>query len=214
MMTPTFWVIGNATGCTLADLKVTGYTGNSVGKFRLRLLDEGGHYVDNKTYYWVHNSTKCGWYGNAGGTSAIDASKIGINAGRGVWCEVAADGYKLQSSGQVNESLVVYPANNGYTAMGNCTPVDLTLADFSVTGYTGNSVGKFRLRLLDEGGHYVDNKTYYWVHNSTKCGWYGNAGGTSAVDASKIAISAGRGLWCEVAADGYQLNIPAPVLSK
>ena len=212
MMSPTFLGVGNAEGCTLDDLTVTGNTGDTKGAFRLRLLDNTGSY--STTYYW-HNTAagKFGWYRNAAGSTKVDGSTVPIAAGRGVWCECATENMKLQPAGQVNESLVVFDCNSGYTAAGNCTPVDLTLEDLSVTGNVGDTKGVFRLRLLDNTGAY--STTYYW-HNTAagKLGWYRNAAGSTKVDGTTVPITAGRGLWCECAATGYKLNIPAPKLSK
>jgi len=137
MMAPTFLGVGNETGCKLSDLTVAGYTGMSAGNFMLKLPTSTG--TAEGTYYWVDipAASKKGWFLNKQGTSAIPggAESVEIKAGRAAWCQ--GKGLKLVPAGAVNQSLVQFQSNSGataMTAMGNCTPVDLTLDKLTVRG--------------------------------------------------------------------------------
>ena len=217
MMCPNFLGVGNETGCKLSDLAVTGYSGNSAGAFVLKPLTATGT-AESGPYYWVDIpvQNKKGWFLNMAGTSQIPggAESVSIIAGRGLWCQ--GKGLKLVPAGEVNESLVAFTSNSGtgYTAMGNCTPVDLTLDKLTVSGYTGNSAGAFVLKLLSPTGT-AESGPYYWVDipAQSKCGWFLNMAGTSQIPggASSVTITAGRGFWCQ--GKGLTLNIPAPVLN-
>ena len=99
-------------------------------------------------------------------------------------------------------------------------PVDMTLDQFYVTGYSapvwddddeeykGGCPGSFVLRLLTATGQYEG--VYYWVDDGDHAaGWYRNAGGADiSGGASSVTIPAGRGVW--ISGKGYTFNVPAP----
>ena len=238
MATATFLNVGDTKNFTLADLSVKGYvlpqfdekgklvkgTGTK-GDFCLRLLDSTGDY--EAQYYWVdyQKDVTAGWFLDKLGTSPISggAASVTIKAGRGLW--ITGKGFKLVPSGAVNQKLVQFETNGGTvnTAIGNCMPVDMTLDQFFVDGYTlpqfdekGKLVkgtgtkGDFCLRLLDSTGDY--EAQYYWVdyQKGVTAGWFKDKLGTTPIEggAASVTITAGRGLWCT--GKGYNLNIPAP----
>ena len=110
-------------------------------------------------------------------------------------------------------------ASTGATAMGNPFPVDLTLDNLTVTGYSapvydenrdrwsGGTKGQFNLQFLTNQGK--TEVTYRWYDDGTKLGWY-DSKGTTKIDGSKVDIPAGKGHWCQ--GNGLTLNIPAPEL--
>lgn len=98
MMAPTFLTVGSETGCTLADLTVTGYDaptwndedeeyegGCAGGEFILSLLNPNGSYAAR--YYWIDNGdVGPGWFSSAlGATISGGASSVSIPAGQGLW---------------------------------------------------------------------------------------------------------------------------------
>ena len=208
MLAPTFLGVGNTEGCTLKDLRVTGYEGECKGKFVLQLLTSTGG--DDGTYYWVDKSGKtAGWYASALG-SAIPGGPESINiaAGRGMWCKGV--GMKLVPAGEVCKALTEFDTNeSGFTATGNSSPVDITLDKLTVTGYEGECKGKFVLQLLTSTGG--DDGTYYWVDKSGKtAGWYASALGSAIPGGPEsVTITAGRGLWCKGV--GMTLKIPSAI---
>ena len=98
MLAPTFLNVGSATGCTLADLSVTGYDapewndddeeyegGCAGGDFVLQFLNNNGTVAAR--YYWIDDGeTAAGWYASMVG-GAIDggAASVNIPAGKGAW---------------------------------------------------------------------------------------------------------------------------------
>ena len=229
MIAPTFLGVGNAEGCTLADLKVTGYEapelvddewegGCGGGDFILQFLNPNGTIAAR--YYWVDDGdVGPGWFATGGGVAiAGGAESVEINAGMALW--VKGSGMKLQAAGAVNKADVEYVTNSSrQTAVGNATPVTLTLGDLAVAGYEepelvddewegGCGGGDFILQFLNPNGTVAAR--YYWVDDGdVGPGWFATGGGV-AIDggAESVEIPAGKGLW--VKGSGMTLVIPAP----
>ena len=98
MLAPTFLSVNSETGCTLADLTVTGYDaptwneddeefegGCSGGDFILNFLTSSGTYESR--YYWIDDGDATpGWYANAvGGAIPGGAASVALPAGKGIW---------------------------------------------------------------------------------------------------------------------------------
>ena len=182
------------------------------------------------SYYFIEQEAGkgivAGWYADANG-AAIEggASGVPIEKGRALW--ISGKGLTLVSAGAVSEIDTAYQTKTvGLCAIGNNTPVDLTLNKLFVSGYTpsyydeneedyigGVKGGDFVLRFLDPSGR--SESTYYWIEQEAGkgivAGWYADANGT-AIDggASSIPVPAGKGMW--ISGKGLYLNIPAPEL--
>jgi len=231
MMAPTFLSVNSTTGCTLADLTVTGYDkpvlvdeeegeyegGCSHGDFVLQFLNNNGTVAER--YYWVDDgATGPAWCDRTG--TPISAKDVAITAGVASW--VIGSGMTLQSAGAVNKIDVALPMNpTRNTAAGNCMPIDLTLGKLTVTGYDdpvlvdeeegeyegGCSHGDFVIQFLNNNGTVAER--YYWVDDGeTGPAWCDRTG--KLVDGTKVSIPAGKGAW--IIGSGYTLNIPAPTL--
>ncbi len=231
MMAPTFLNVGSTTGCTLADLSVTGYEkpvlideeegeyegGCSLGDFVLQFLNNNGTVAAR--YYWVDDGEiGPAWCDRTG--TPVDASTFSIKAGVASW--VIGSGMTLQTAGAVNTKDVALPMNpTRNTAAGNCMPVELTLAKLTVSDYDdpvlvdeeegeyegGCSLGDFVLQFLQNNG--AVEARYYWVDDGeTGPAWCDRTG--KPVDGTKVSIPAGKGAW--IIGSGYTLNIPAPTL--
>ena len=112
--------------------------------------------------------------------------------------------------------------DSGNTACGNSTPIDLTLAKLTVTGYDpatevdedewegGCSGGDFILNFLTASG--TLEARYYWIDDGeTGPGWYATAGGKVIEGGvESVDFAAGQGVW--VLGRGMYLKIPAPEL--
>ena len=234
-MSPTFSAVTSETSCTLADLSVTGYktpdydeemdetTGGCVGAtFCVQFLTSSG--TTKASYYWIDDGNgHKGWYLTPE-CDEIDggAQSVSITAGSSLW--IVGRGLSLQSAGKVPDvDIVVQTSTSGAIAIGNATPVDLTLAKLLVEGYedpeydeemdetTGGCVGAtFGVQFLNTNG--TTKNTYYWIDDGNgHKGWYASpecdeiSGG-----ASSIEIKAGDGVW--VIGRGLSLRIPAPEL--
>ena len=233
MMAPTFLSVNSETGCTLADLTVTGYDpavevdedewegGCSGGDFVLNFLTSSG--TIESRYYWIDDGeTGPGWFASNGGKAITGgAASIVIPAGQGAW--IRGGGMKLQTAGAVNTSDVAKKTNSsGNTAAGNCMPINLTLGQLTVTGYDpavevdedewegGCSGGDFVLNFLTSSGTIAAR--YYWIDDGeTGPGWYATNGGKAIEGGpTSVAFDAGQGVW--IRGGGMYLNIPAPEL--
>ena len=239
MSAPTFLQVSSETGCTLADLSVTGYEpshydedeedyvgGISGGQFILKFLSSSGS--AEAQYYWIDDAGKSitgGWYADANGTAiAGGASSVAIEKGKALWID--GHGYPLTTAGAVGTLDIAYVTRSlGLCAVGNCTPVNMTLGSLFVNGYEpshydedeedyvgGVSGGQFIVKMLGPSGR--SESEYYWIDDAGKGltgGWYADANGTAIVGgATTVSIPAGKGLWVD--GHGYTLNIPAPEL--
>ena len=236
MMTPTFLNVGSDTGCKLSDLTVTGYeapewneedecsdNGCGAGEFILQFLNANGTVASK--YYWIDDGDHtAGWYASTA-AAAIDggATSVNIPAGTAAW--VIGTGKTLQTAGQVGTEDIAFVMNaTRNTAAGNATPVDLTLAKLTVSGYeapewndedecydNGCGAGEFILQFLNANGSVASK--YYWIDDGDHAaGWYASTA-AAAIDggASSVNIPAGKGAW--VIGTGKTLNIPAPELN-
>ena len=97
MIAPTFLSVNSDTGCTLADITVTGYDpavevdedewegGCAGGDFVLNFLTSSG--TLEARYYWIDDGDATpGWYSTMGGGAIPGgATSVAFNAGQGVW---------------------------------------------------------------------------------------------------------------------------------
>jgi len=216
---------------TLADFTVSGYdapTWNEedeewvdgcAGDFVVQFLTASGT-VESK-YAWFDNGEQPkGWYNANGSEISGGAASVSIRAGQAMW--IQGRGMTLTSAGAVNENDVMYATRaSGFDAVGNTTPVALTLAKLVVSGYdepTWNEedeewvdgcAGDFVVQFLTASGT-VESK-YAWFDNGEQAkGWYNANGSEISGGASSVSISAGAGMWIQ--GRGMTLRIPAPEL--
>ena len=215
MKAASFETINAADGsATLADIKITGYDpydadedeGGTSGQFSIQFLNASGKMT--ATYQWFDDDERVGWIS---GGSVVDASTVKLPAASAVWTKGA--GLSITSSGAVSDADIVKNfAASGFDAVGNTTPVDVTLADLAVTGYDpydeetdeGGTSGQFSIQFLNAQGKMT--ATYQWFDDDERQGW---VSGGSIVDATKVTIPAGTGVWVKGA--GLTLTIPTPV---
>ena len=243
MICPTFLNVGESNKVSLADLKVTGYEppeksskgswskGCPGGKFILSKLNTSG--ISEANYYWIDfgvnkgDAIGPGWFADDAGTPIEGgAASIKFDSSVGFWTQ--GTGYSLVPAGVVNPFDIAYTTVSvGKVAVGNPTPVDLTLADLTVTGYEppeksskgswskGCPGGKFILSKLNTSG--VSEANYYWIDfgvnkgDAIGPGWFADDAGTPITGgASSITIPAGQAYWTQ--GSGYTITFPAPEL--
>ena len=220
--------------CTLADFSVSGYDapvwdddegewvdGCGAGDFVVQFLTSSGT-VGSK-YCWIDNGEQtAGWYNTNGSAIEGGAASVTIPAGQAMW--IRGRGMKLTSAGAVNEEDIVFLTRaSGFDAVGNATPVNLTLAKLTVSGYDapvwdddegewvdGCGAGDFVVQFLTSSGT-VESK-YGWIDNGEQAaGWYNTNGSAIEGGANSVSIPAGLGLW--VRGRGMSLRVPAPELN-
>ena len=243
MICPTFLNIGESNKVSLADLKVTGYDppekstkgswskGCPGGKFVLEKLTVNG--THDVSYYWIDFGVNKGdrigpgWFADGNATPIEGgASSVKFDASDSFW--TVGSGYSLVPAGAVNPfDIACKTPSGGKVAVGNPTPVDLTLADLTVTGYDppekstkgswskGCPGGKFVLEKLTVNG--THDVSYYWIDFGVNKGdrigpgWFADGNATPIEGgASSVTIPAGQAYW--TVGSGYTLNIPAPEL--
>ena len=240
MTVPTFLGVGNAEGCTLADLRVTGYpdaewdedmeetvpgTGCTGMQFGLQLLNANG--TTKIGYFWIDDGNPAhpaGWYADgqcapiAGG-----AASVKFTAGDGAW--IFGSNLKLVPAGEVITKDVICKtlASGMAVAIGNATPVDLTLDELSVTGYpdaewdedmeetvpgTGCTGMQFGAQFLYPNG--TTKVGYFWIDDGNPAhpaGWYADGQCAPIPDGpSSVDVPAGQGLW--VFGSTFKLVVP------
>lgn len=231
MMAGTFAAVSATDGSyTLGDLSVSGYaapiydedegetqegTGVILGQFNLQFLSASG--TTESTYYFIDDGEHAkGWYDG----SWNNANNVAVPAGQAMW--IQGKGLQLVSAGAVNtEDIVKITRSSGATALGNGTPVDLTLGKCLVEGYaapiydedegetqegTGVILGQFNLQFLSASG--TTEATYYFIDDGehTK-GWYDGSWNS----ANAVEFAAGQGVW--VQGKGLSFRTPAPELN-
>ena len=215
MKAASFETVGATDGsATLADIKIGGYDaydeetdeGGTTADFSIQFLNSSGKMT--AVYEWVDDDIRTGW---VTGGNLVDASTIKLPAGGAVWTRGA--GLSMTSAGAVNDAdTVVSTAATGFQAVGNTTPVDLTLADLAVTGYDpydeetdeGGTTGDFSIQFLNGSGKMT--AMYLWIDDDTKTGWECNG---ELIDPTTVTIPAGTGVWAMGA--GLTLTIPSAI---
>ena len=233
MSAGSFAAVSAANGsCTRADFTVSGYdapewneedeeyTGGCAGDFVVQFLTSSGT-VESKYAWYDNGEVPAGWYNSNGSAIEGGASSVVIEAGKAMW--IQGRGYKLTSAGAVNESDIVYlTRSKGFSSVGNATPVNLTLGQLAVTGYTPPSwneddeefvdgcAGDFVVQFLTTSGT-VDAKYAWYDNGEVAPGWYNSNGSAIEGGATSVSVPAGKGLWIQ--GRGYTIRIPAPVIN-
>ena len=215
MKAASFETVGAAdASATLADIKIAGYEpydeetdeGGTSGQFMIQFLNASGK--TTAKYQWFDDDVTTGWK-SAG--SVVDASTVKLPAAGAVWVNGA--GLSMTSAGAVSDADIVKTfAATGFDAVGNTTPVDVTLADLAVTGYApydeeedeGGTSGQFMIQFLDASGK--TTAKYQWFDDDVTTGWKSSG---SVVDPTTVTIPAGTGVWVNGA--GLTLTIPTPI---
>ena len=206
--------------CDLVDLVVKGYIGECQGGVSIQTLNEYGQTL--KTYAWqdykvirkeVVVAEFYGWY-DTDDNSEVKRGDVPFQAGEGLWTYSTADGYTIQSSGQVPQSKVVVELQKFGLSIANPTPVTVDLTKCIVGGYEGECQGGVSVQTLNEYGQTL--KTYAWqdykvirkeVVVAEFHGWYDTDDNSELLE-GLVPVDPGIGLWTYSTADGYTFEWP------
>ncbi len=193
------------------------------------LNKNGGTY---EKYYWVNQKNgfayQDGWYTknllNGDESDLQFLVKKTFKPGDGLWIKTIASQVEVSVSGNVKLNTTEFDLiENGFTAVGNCTPLPLKLQDIKLVAQEGDfntGAGLDMLQTLNVNGGTA--KKYYWVNQENgfayKDGWYTkNLLNGDESDLEYLAddtFQPGEGLWVKVISGKVKLTIPPVVLSK
>ena len=162
----------------LADIKVTGAEG--VGDVVAQAISSEGVW-DGQYYYLTEDNTGMpdGWYKDMVGDEAAD--DVILPQGTALYITSEYNDLTLTVAGQVASGDVIVPFAQGSGQIGNCTPVNVALADVGVTGAEG--VGDVVAQAISAEGVW-DGQYYYLTEDNTGMpdGWYKDMVGDEAAD--------------------------------
>ena len=194
----------------LTELTVTGYEGETKAKVEIQTLNDAGG--TEASYYWYdYTNTKgkhiIGWFDDE--DELVEEGVVTFQPGEGLWVFCAADGFNLQSSGQVATSTVVVELQKNGLSVANPTPVVADLANCIITGYEGETKAKVEIQTLNDAGG--TEASYYWYdYTNTKgkhiIGWFDDE--DELVEEGVVTVEPGAGLWSFCAADGFNFVWP------
>ncbi len=212
---------------TLSSWKVTPPEGGLWGAFSVNVVtfDTAGQIAGSYVYLdEVQGSmigAEPGWYTNdsVANWAPESAENVVIPFGEGV--QIGSDcGATVTFSGEVigeAKSFVVNDENaGGYTWTGNCSPVDLTLADFAITPPEGGLWGAFSVNVVtfDTAGQIAGSYVYLdEVQGSmigAEPGWYTNDSVANWAPESAGAVTIEAGEMFQIGSDcGATITVPS-----
>ena len=192
------------TGSTfdLTDLKVTGYEEATEADVYIQTLDEYGRTVASYFYYDVPGELT-GWLDEYDNEVAV--GDVTFQAGEGLWMVANADGFGMQSAGQVPTSGVSVILQESGLSIANPTPVNVDLTTTAIGGYEGSTEADVYVQTLDEYGRTVASYFYYDVPGELT-GWLDEY--DNEVAEGDVVIKPGQGLWAVCNADGFTFVFP------
>ena len=162
------------------------------------MLDGDGGYDDSKIYSWKKRSGKTGWF-DAANNYLVDGYKVTLGDGEGVSINnKTEEPMQIRISGEVKlipNSMLIH---DGFSLMGNMTPVDLDIQKIKVYNAEGELIESssakavIQLMMTDGDGGYDDSKIYSWKKRSGKTGWFDAANNYLTGDYA-VTIPAGMG---------------------
>ena len=168
-------------------------------------VDFNGKQVAAKYTYWQEDdaSDGAGWYLEADEDAEYNQNSVSLPFGTGflvyrVGSEAAAT---ITYSGAVKTTPVTKSFPNAqYNIFGNCSPVDITLGDITVSDDFVSSSISFMTpggatARVDFNGKQVAAKYTYWQEDdaSDGAGWYLEADEDAEYNQNSVVISAGQG---------------------
>lgn len=202
------------TDLTLGNLTVVGYDAElGYDGFEVIAKKLNGAGVGGTSFYWcdyVEDGTKYyGWYDE----DMNEYNNEEVIIGEGLWVYSPNANFKLQSSGSVPSSDISVNLRGGGQAklVANPMPIQLSLGEITVSGYTGAYDG-FEVIAKKLNGAGVGGTSYYWCdyeeEGETYFGWYDE----DMNDYNDEPVVAGEGLWIYSPSTTLSVVFPAPAL--
>ena len=159
-------------------------------------------------YYWYNEYTEGGVTYPAGWFDALGVTEADINLkpGEAVFYYAGTD-TTVQSAGEVATE-VSLTANNGYTMVGNGTPVSINVSDISLSGASVADMA-VTLQTMNAAGQWT--AMYYWYNEFTEggvtypAGWFDALG----VNEADVTLAPGESVFLYAPIDGVVVDIPS-----
>ena len=190
--------VGDA-AMTLGDLKVTGYTGDSVAQVSCCKLDAYGCTSAGTTYKWYDFGTNYGWFNSESESGA----GVELAPGEGLWITSPDSTFKIQSSGQVYGETLPVQLQHGGMLCPNPTPATLNLNQVIISGYGDkDSIAQVSCCKLDKYG--CSLQSYQWYDFGNIFGWY-----TSNSEPAEETLAPGEAIWVGAPDSTFYINFPS-----
>ena len=203
MITPSFNAV-SATQYNIDDLRVVGANDTMAN---ICVMNAAGEWIGQ--YYWYNDAEfmgvfyKGGWFDFNG---AVPAG-VKLNPGDAVYFYTSQDGVKIESAGEV-AGLITVDAPNGYSMIGNGTPVPLQIDDMRVSGAPDTMAN---ICVMNADGDWIGQ--YYWYNDAEymgqfyKGGWFDFNGAVSA----GITLAPGESVYFYTNQTGVKVTIPSAI---
>ena len=201
MMAPSFVNITNEEdGIDLLDLIPNGEYAS--GDIVVQTLTAGG--LADKTYSFV-KPRRGDWQWQDDDDATVEKGAVKFKPGTGLWI-AGVDNVSLTVAGAVSKADRVVPLQDGATATGNFTPVQIDLLSIIPGGDYAS--GDIVIQTLTAGG--LADKTYSFV-KPRRGDWQWQNDDDETVEEGTVFFAPGKGLWV-AGVDGATITIPGPTL--
>ena len=173
--------------------------------------------------YWTEEDAEdgAGWYLEADGDATVNQNSVNIPFGTGflVFKDAGESDATVTYAGAVSTDPVTKSFSvSGYNICGNCSPVDITLGDITVSDDFVSSTISFMTAggataKVDFKGSQVSAIYSYWTEDDAEdgAGWYLEADTDATVNQNDVVITAGTGflVFRDAGESAATITIPA-----
>ena len=203
MMTPCFVNVADATaGVDLLDLVAGGDYAS--GDINVQTLTSAG--ITDKSYAFKKDR-KGNWFWQDVDTNVtIERGDVTFSQGDGLWV-AGVDNASLTSAGAVSTDDTTIPLQDGATACGNMTPVNLDLTSIIPGGTYGS--GDINIQTLTSAG--ITDRSFAFKKDRKGNWFWQDVDTNETIAEGDVTFAPGAGLWV-AAVDGATITIPGPTL--
>ena len=198
------------------------------GRITIQCISEGGAW--NSAYSYYNKSTSSiefdgdGWYNGSTGIKVVAGDNVKFGEGEGFFIENGMDDpIDLQISGEVGLTPKnVLPGGDKFCMSGNPSPVNVSLADVSVSllddSELGTCRGKITAQQMDADAKWIASYAYYNKSSSSVefdgAGWYNEKTGAKIIKDtdSDVTMTPGEAYFFQNGMDdSVKLTYPNPI---
>jgi hypothetical protein len=173
---PTFVNVGgDVASYNLDDIKLVNAFGDGMSEMIVGYTADAT--LDGHTYFWQTmegSGTPEGWYNELG----EKVTTMELPVGTGLYLNCYDTNVQVQYAGQVYKGSITNNVPSvGYSMIGNCTPVPITLQDIKLVDALGDGMSEMIVGYTADAT--LDGHTYFWQTmegSGTPEGWYDELG--------------------------------------